>query len=273
MLKLFFSLFVLCANSAAAQTDESLVYLVKYDFKWQKDSTNPASLFTDMMNLEIREDRAIYYSYFKQIGVKNGEEDMANNKPLTYAMQNGDRYYANHESEIIINYYPRKKLKVIDRLSGNAYYYWDTLTEPVWEISQDTATILDQLCQKATTQFKGRHYTAWFTHTIPYSLGPWQFTGLPGLILRVKDDKSQFVFECIQLAFMPTTQPVFKEYPYSVKIAKYKIRDLKRLRAQDYMAFMKADSPNLTITSSNSSGVTVPVKSIKKPYNPIDLSQ
>ena len=46
---------------------------------------------------------------------------MANNKPLTYAMQNGDRYYANHESEIIINYYPWKKLKAVSYTHLDVY--------------------------------------------------------------------------------------------------------------------------------------------------------
>lgn len=273
MRKLFFSFVPLLYFVSFAQPAEELIYLCKYDFQCQKDSSSRASVFSDVMHLEIGKQTAKYYSYFKQLGIKNGEEDMANNKPLSYAMQNGDRYFANHESEIIINYYPEKKLKIMDRLSGDAYYYWDTLEEPVWEIREDTATILHQLCQKATTYFKGRAYSAWFTNGIPYSLGPWQFSGLPGLILRVKDDKGQFVFECTQLAYKPGARPVFKEYPNAVSIPKYKMRNLKRQKAQDFMSFLKTNNPNLTITVTNSSGAQLPAKTKTGPYNPIDMSK
>ncbi len=56
-----------------------------------------------------------------------------------------------------------------------------------WRLSTETKKIGRFLCQKATTHFRGRDYTAWFTPQIPVAFGPWKFRGLSGLILEVYD--------------------------------------------------------------------------------------
>lgn len=61
-----------------------------------------------------------------------------------------------------------------------------------WEILKDTKKIGNFVCQKATTSFRGRNYTAWFTKEIPVPFGPWKFNGLNGLILEVYDTDKVF---------------------------------------------------------------------------------
>jgi GLPGLI family protein len=68
-----------------------------------------------------------------------------------------------------------------------------------WSITTDTMTILNYVCQKATCDFRGRTYDAWFTTAIPIAQGPWKFGGLPGLILKVYDTKKIYVFEAVQI--------------------------------------------------------------------------
>ena len=62
-------------------------------------------------------------------------------------------------------------------------FNWD------WKITNKTKKIGNFLCYKATTNFRGRKYTAWFTKQVPVSFGPWKFNGLPGLILEITDSK------------------------------------------------------------------------------------
>ena len=57
------------------------------------------------------------------------------------------------------------------------------------------ATFMGYDCRKATVDFAGRTYTAWFTPEIPLPFGPYKFGGLPGLILKIEDAERQFVWE------------------------------------------------------------------------------
>ncbi|MDO5665054.1 MAG: GLPGLI family protein [Bacteroidia bacterium] len=68
-----------------------------------------------------------------------------------------------------------------------------------WEITKDTLTVLNYLCRKATTTFRGRTYNAWFTLDIPIGDGPWKLYGLPGLILKAEDADCIFSFEAMGL--------------------------------------------------------------------------
>ncbi|AZA59491.1 GLPGLI family protein [Chryseobacterium shandongense] len=64
-----------------------------------------------------------------------------------------------------------------------------------WKIENETQEILGYQCKKATMNFRGRNYIAWFTTKIPVSDGPWKFGGLPGLILKIEDDNSKIKIE------------------------------------------------------------------------------
>lgn len=57
-----------------------------------------------------------------------------------------------------------------------------------WEISPETKIIGEYKTQKATAQFGGRKWVAWFCKDIPISDGPYKFRGLPGLIIEIEDD-------------------------------------------------------------------------------------
>ncbi|WP_282086597.1 GLPGLI family protein [Aquimarina algiphila] len=61
-----------------------------------------------------------------------------------------------------------------------------------WILHKEIIKIGGFNCQKATTNFRGRTYTAWFTNQIPVPFGPWKFKGLSGLILEIYDADKVF---------------------------------------------------------------------------------
>lgn len=83
------------------------------------------------------------------------------------------------------------------RLSISAFFvYSDSVPTLEWSFCVEaTDSIMGYECRKATTEFAGRNYTAWFTPEIPLPFGPYKFGGLPGLILKIEDAESQFVWE------------------------------------------------------------------------------
>lgn len=90
--------------------------------------------------------------------------------------------------------------------------YTDSVPALDWVFrNEETDTIIGYECRKATTEFAGRQYTAWFTPEIPLPFGPYKFGSLPGLILRIEDGERQFVWEAV--GFQRTKSPIM-EYTY-----------------------------------------------------------
>lgn len=101
-----------------------------------------------------------------------------------------------------------------------------------WDFSNmDNDTILGYHCMLATTQFRGRTYSAWFALDIPINDGPWKFHGLPGLILKVEDSKGIFTFNAIGLEWVKKQEVNYnfsKEEVVTNKQLKDYINNLRR---------------------------------------------
>lgn len=100
---------------------------------------------------------------------------------------------------------------VFDYLSGYGgvrFQYEDPFPKLNWELQEGTDTISTYACQKAVVKFRGRNYTAWFSPEIPVNDGPWKFSGLPGLILKVEDADQLFSFTLIGMTQLKPALPL-----------------------------------------------------------------
>lgn len=99
------------------------------------------------------------------------------------------------------------------RLSMSVFLaYSDSVPSLVWNFSdEDTDPIMGYDCRKATAEFAGRSYTAWFTPEIPLPFGPYKFGRLPGLILKLEDAEQQYIWEAV--GFERDNAPIM-EYTY-----------------------------------------------------------
>lgn len=84
-----------------------------------------------------------------------------------------------------------------------------------WDLTSNTKEILGYQCQDATTTYGGRFYIAYYTPEIPISNGPWRFSGLPGLILKVHSIDG--VFELTATSLKITQEPIAIENPFQDK--------------------------------------------------------
>ncbi len=85
------------------------------------------------------------------------------------------------------------------------FFVYETTDKMDWKLSEETKKSGDYLLQKATTNFGGRKWTAWFSKEINLSEGPYKFRGLPGLIFEISDDKRNFSFSLINSWKLPKT--------------------------------------------------------------------
>lgn len=272
MKSIFLILFLLTCTFGFAS--DSILLSCKYRFVKQKDSTNVNSKFDDIMILEIGKGKSKYYSYLKQYGNKLLKDYInnldKNNTTLNINGDNANKFFPLNESEIIDLNFGKKSVYVSDNLASSYYAFNDTLIAPNWKLGADTLTILNQKCQSATTTLKGRNYTAWFATSIPLNNGPWYFFGLPGLILKIEDDKNQFQFECIGLSVSKAETDVFRSYENVILVPKSILNSKKRLLAKNVGAFLQSEN-GVTFTPQGGNGISE--RRPNKPYNPIDLTQ
>lgn len=90
--------------------------------------------------------------------------------------------------------YPEGKITETAYFEMQDWRYEEDWEKPEWEISDETKEILGYQCFKATTDYRGRRWTAWFAPEIPVQDGPWKLCGLPGLILESVDNHREFHF-------------------------------------------------------------------------------
>jgi GLPGLI family protein len=127
------------------------------------------------------------------------EDKIKLNLNLDNNVPNSLGLYTNLKEEYIVeNIYLPKNLKAIE---FDTLFVKEKTKNIEWELFDETKKINNFLCQKASCNFRGRSYIAWFTNDIPVSLGPWKLNGLPGLILEAYDSKNQVFFYVEEILF------------------------------------------------------------------------
>jgi GLPGLI family protein len=186
---------ILLASAAKAQQPDAALLLVHYKFSHVRDTTDRANPYKEDMVLVIGQHAGVYRSYTRQlenVQVKKQMSEQAGGPVRIHFTGSGSEYFQ----------YPNDhKLIRKENLFGNVLVA-GPLPVINWQITADTATYGDLHCQKATGHFKGRDYIAWFCPDLPLHVGPWELTGLPGVIVEAYDTKKdiQFLFDGIEKA-------------------------------------------------------------------------
>ena len=91
------------------------------------------------------------------------------------------------------------------------YIYKEEMPVFEWTLTDSIEEVCGHPCKTATTTFRGRNWTAWYCEEIPVNNGPAKFSGLPGLILKVQDDKNEHIIEAMQV------RKSDKEFGYKIR--------------------------------------------------------
>jgi len=175
-----------------------------YQASVNPDSINLVMMKTEKTFLNVKGDHSLFISENKLIKdslftVFKGEEkkDKKSEKKDFSKLD-----VRKHAEPTFFEYYitkniPGQKVYYHDKIVGKQIYYQED--RPMkWEITNIIEQQNGYPAQKAITNFGGRLWTAWFTKEINISDGPYKFSGLPGLIVKLEDDKGDYKFDLVK---------------------------------------------------------------------------
>ena len=193
---------VLLLSLGNLQAQDQYSYKATYQLEFQEDSTDENSIKSETGVLYLSEEQSRYSSQGKAI--KDSLENMTN--PVVMRM---DEYNQMTDFKYTIyKDYQDNELNLAEKVFQYELKYKQDLKQIDWEIQPENKEILGFSVQKATGNFAGRNYIAWFAPELPFSDGPYKFSGLPGLILEISDLKNHYHFSLT--AFEELANPVDK---------------------------------------------------------------
>ncbi len=214
-------------------------YNFTYAYTYKPDSLHLEKTETELMGLFIDKKGSTYFSLAKvkrdsAISQKLDPDGIPSNRAVSTSVfpQGKIRGIIRKDwrSNEVISYLPvsTDRFKIIQHITLD------------WQIGTETDLIQGKKCQRATVEYKGRKYNAWFTNEIPVSEGPYKFSGLPGLIVKIEDTKKQHTWELkgiekfrnVKLnlsAYIPVTESRYKKALEDyIKDPMNRLRELKQ---------------------------------------------
>lgn len=243
---------------------------VYYQMTYKADSSNVETTKKNMVLL-IKDNKSKFYS----------QEQLANDSLIIEKEKTGGKAQKKFDySFMTIKDNQEKKLYKFTSLLRDFYKTSENAPSFNWKISNETKKIENYTCQKATLNYAGRLWEAWFTTDIALQDGPFIFNGLPGLIVYMKDSKNNYEFSFTGIKKDETTDINYLSSK-PLEISKKQLDKVLLDHYNDPYREMKAGSIKVRWQDENGKEFTpdykeltkTEQKAIKKNNNPIELSE
>ena len=120
--------------------------------------------------------------------------------------------------------------------SGYDYFVITSTDKMDWKLEPETKQAGTFTLHKATTDFGGRQWIAWYNTEFPFQEGPYKFRGLPGLIFEVYDSENAFHYNFVENKNLPETFDTsdFLETRYGKKPIAISLKQYHNLKLDYY---------------------------------------
>jgi len=156
-----------------------------YEYHFIPDSTNCSDIKMEIMYLDTSPKGSVYYSRSSFVNDSIMIEDAKSGK-MTMPVEG-------KIDQRIIKTNPDYKIFLFTKFYIEKYKISDDRVQK-WQILKEKEKLENFEVQKATLDFAGRKWIAWFTPQVPIQDGPYKFHGLPGLILKIEDETKSHSF-------------------------------------------------------------------------------
>lgn len=177
-------------------------YRAVYDFEytvWEDEAKR-----NDRILLDLNKDGSFCYSIYTYesdslMNTPNGKETFRKLVMAAFLKEGANTNAFPHKRNkfMITKSYSQKQAIVKESLQSEVFEYTIPICDIAWAVTDSVSEICGYSCIKAIGQYHGRTWEVWFTPDLPFSDGPWQLTGLPGLIVQAQDKEQLFSFTLI----------------------------------------------------------------------------
>lgn len=251
---------ILLNSNVFCQKIDNQVLRCQYKLTCVHDSSNAQKKSEDLMILELGKNCSKFYSYYTFLCDSLKNVDVKAGVPAMEILGKRAKYGQIRSTYTIYKNYPDNKITVVDKIGLDYYSFVEVLSPPKWVVKPVYDTILSYRCQKAVCNFKGRNYVAWFAKDIPATGGPWAFSGLPGLIMKIGDTRNHYLFQCVGI--LKSNNPIFYDKKEVFMVSEIEFFKTLRRCYDDPYGFLEGTNA-VKISGGDRSA---------RPYNPIDLS-
>ncbi len=184
-------IFVLFFSLSFSQKTDSLRGKFTYLLQCKPNTLNRDYIYKELFSLQVSDDRAFFISenrlkfdsvFTAEFNKNKSHIDLSNLSAPTSS-------YLIIQTNETFQYYMSVGMTL---LSYNSPVIND------WKLSNEQKVINSIACKKAEVRYKGRDWIAWYSTEIPLPYGPYKFSGLPGLIVKITDKTGDYDFELVK---------------------------------------------------------------------------
>lgn len=238
-----------------------------YVLQYKPNSLNKDYILRDLFSLQISDRRAFFIS----------ENSMKFDSLFTTQF---DQNKKNNTNTFDFRGFPTSKFNfLIIQTNENLQYseliatvrlsYNSSIIDN-WKLIDETKVINSISCKKAELNYKGRFWTAWYSAEIPFPYGPYKFSALPGLIVKITDSTGDYDFELVK------SVPSSKMNGKLVSINKLRYENAKLVTKEEFNQAKKNAKDNIRFQMESmgtkfSQEPRIINQVEKNYYNPIEL--
>lgn len=187
-------------------------YRIYYSYYYMPDSMD-LNIFNEtltLLQIGDKYNRFIDYNRFRSDSVNDvsAKLGLAQMEYMPSLMNLGRAI--KFKSNLVINKVDKEILNQQNIILTERYQYAEEIPSLKWTITNSDTLILGYKCVKATTNYKGRSYIAWFSEDIPIPYGPYKFNNLPGLIFYIHDTNNNHSFMLSGLEQRQDFDPIYQ---------------------------------------------------------------
>lgn len=215
-----------------------------YEYSFKLDSLNKENVDKEIMNLDITKEGSYFYS-----ALLITRDSLFNAEVEKGKVSNSINIDFRKIKQPKVNFrisktYPDLET-VYHTLLNASNVAVKELKKMNWTILPETKSIEGFKAQKATTQFGGRNWIAWFSNDVQIQDGPYKFCGLPGLILNIEDEGKAHIFNLVSSQKLDYTPSLIDSKVKEIFVTKEKFNQL-------WKEYIKDPAKNIKLMHSSS---------------------